>query len=503
MAVDVETYSIEGNDYLHCFEIAKVLEDRYVLYKQKYVLIRDPNTLTRLERIRHRSPTTTEVKHLDDYLLLDHLHGDYAIGVFAGPKATKFICVDVDINDADIVRKVIDTLAEMGIPRDKIYVSLSGGKGYHVDVLVKPMIWNEKAKLIYDEMIEKSGLDRRKVEFRATNKQAVKLPLGIHQKTKCRCWYVDRETLEPICDLNYIYETMPVDQALVEAIADRYSQEKIANIYNEMRKHKEKKARSAINAPPGFDITAPGTRHVMQCRYAIWLRRNGANRVELFNGQMAWYERQNKALISSMPDEVARDANDIADWCIRNVTVADGIADRQKAPSVEITQDDIALILSAPTPAYRRVVFYLLVYCKRYDSVKVAHRTIADKIGVSRQSVFAAVDWMCRDGMIEKGREFVNIGGCYVNTSNRYMFTCKRYECIPKRYQKAQTVVVDDWLTRETFDCVYGSVMSRMCTDSYLKKVMKPEEYKGLREANDSDDRKTDTRSTGVGTQAG
>lgn len=480
MAVDVDTYSIEGNDYLHCFEITKVLEDRYVLYKQKYVMIRDPNSVTQ----PWRSPTTTEVKHLDDYLLLDHLHGDYAIGVFAGPRATKFICVDVDLADADVVHTVVNTLADMGIPRDRIYVSLSGGKGYHVDILVKPMIWNEKAKLIYDEMIERSGLDKRKVEFRPTNKQGVKLPLGIHQKTKCRCWYVDRDTLEPICDLNYIYETIPIDSELIESIADRYSREKIATIYNEMRKQKTKKARSALNTPPGFDITAPGTRHVMQCKYAIWLRRNGANRTELFNGQMAWYERQNKALISSMPDEVSRDANDIADWCMQNVAVIDGIPDRSKAPDIEITQDDIALILSAPTPTYRRVVFYLLVYCKRYDMVKVAHQTIADKIGVSRQSVFSAVDWMCKDGMLLKERVFDKTSGYYVNTSSRYELSGKVVKRISKRYQRAQKTLVDDWLTAETFDRVYANVMTRMCTAQYLRRVMKPDEYAQLEEAN-------------------
>lgn len=479
MAIDVETYTIEGNDYPSCYELAKALENRYILYKQKYVKIRAPEK-TR----KYKSPITTEVAHIEDYMLLDHLHGDYAIGVFAGPKATKFICVDVDLADADVVHRVVDTLAEMGIPRDRIYVSLSGGKGYHVDIFVEPMIWDEKAKLIYNEMIERSGLDVRKVEFRPTNKQAVKLPLGVHQKTKCRCWFVDRETLEPICDLNYIYETIPVQRELVEAIADRYSKAKIAEIYSEMRKHREAKARRLSSAPPGFDVMAPGTRHNMQCRYAIWLRRHGASRMELFNSQMAWYDRQNRSLISSMPDEVARDANEIADWCMKNVAVLDGITDRQKAPAISITQDDIAMVLSAPTPVYRRVAFYLLVYCKSYGFVKVAHQTIADKVGSTRRHVFSAVDWMCKSGILEKERQIGTVNGCNVNTSSRYMLAHKYdVQRIPKRYQRRESVVVDEWMSNaQLFNHVYATVLSKMCRQTYLERVMSSAEYQKYEE---------------------
>ena len=231
MAVSVEEYNVDGHDILSCNKLAMALKDRYVLYRQKYVKIRDPEKLTKMDKIQHKSPTTTEFKYLDDPYILDHLHGDYAVGVFAGPKATKFICIDIDMLDTEVVHKVVDTLTEMGIPQDRLYVSLSGGKGYHVDIFVNGKVYNNVVRLFYEQMLEISGLDRRKVECWPTHGHGVKLPLGVHQRTHQRCWFVDRETLEPIENLDYIYETGYVDECVINEIVDRFSCQKEAELY--------------------------------------------------------------------------------------------------------------------------------------------------------------------------------------------------------------------------------------------------------------------------------
>lgn len=482
MAANVVTYNVLGHDHLSCYEVVKALKERYVQYKQKYIKIRNPESLTRIERKQNKSPITTEFSLLEDYILLEHLRGDYAVGVFAGPKATKFICIDIDINDPAIVRKVIDTLEQMGIPRDKIYVSLSGGKGYHVDIYIHKFIYNNKARLIYEQMLEISGLDGKKVEFRPSFKQGVKLPLGIHQKTGQRCWYCDRETLEPIEDLDYIYETEFVEQGVIEEIADRYFRQKMTEMYQELKEQKtKKKPGGAHHAPSGFDVTEPGTRHVMQRKYAIYLRQHGVSPTRLYYEQMQWYDRQDKGLISSDRDEVEYEARGIAEWCARNVAVIDQEYMPKKAPVAKITQQDIAYILSAKTPEYRRVAFYLWAYCKRYGSVKVAYSTIASRLGISVDTTFHAVEWLRENKYLSSKRNMLEK---YLKDSNRYeLIADGTLPLIPKRYRRRDAVEIDEWITDKTFDRIYAATLSTLCRDVYLQKIMKPAEYRKYAEA--------------------
>lgn len=492
MATGVDNYEVLGHDRVSCCKIAEALEDRYVLYKRKYVKIRDPKKMSQWEKERNISPTTTEKKPLDFSYLLDHLRGDYAVGVFAGPKATKFMCIDIDMMDPDVVHKVVDTLDQMGIPRDRIYISISGGKGYHVDIYIKDKIFNNRAVTIYNEMLRISGLDRSKVEYWPTSGHGVKLPLGVHQKTGRRCWYVDRETLEPIEDLDYIYSTGYVEEALINEIAQKIQDREYAELYKKISAERPTKENPGgkYHTPSGFDVTSTGTRHMMQMKYAIYLRKHGATQSQLVRDQMSWYDRQNKSLISTSREDAEVESYDIADWCIRNVAVVYDTFTPKKAPLVKITQREIACILSATTPAHRRVAFYIFVYCLRYGFIKIAYDTIASNVSVSRDRVCTAVDWLCKQGLIKKERSFRKINGCYINDSNRYELSgTSEIQLIPKRYQKKEYIEIDNWLTNKTFSKVYARVLNSLCTNAYLKKNMQPKEYEqymeGLR--NDSE----------------
>lgn len=488
MAEGIETYSVLGHDILSCNNLALAIKDRYVLFRQKYVKIRDPERLTYLEKKRKESPTRTETHYLDDQFFLDHLHGDYAVAVFAGPNATKFICIDVDMHDPDVVHKVVDTLCEMGIPRDKIYVSMSGGKGYHVDLFVKDKVYNNKAKMIYRQMLEISGLDRHKVEFYPTSGKAVKLPLGVHQTTHRRCWFVDRDTLEPIEDLDYIYETGYIDESLINEIADAYSNRKLEELYAEMKRNRSyTKNPGGTPTPPGFDVIARGTRHIMQRKYAIWRRQHGADYNQLVGDQMTWYDRQNQSLISTTRDGALAEAFSIAKWCVENVRVLDETFAPEKPPSVEFTQMDVAYVLGAPTPAIRKIAFYLLIYCKRFETVKIPYQSIASMVGVSYGTVFTAVDWMCNNDRLVKENITIIKDGFRVNASNKYMLPYNMdIPLISKRYQKKASVKVNDWLSGDRLGRVYATVLNQMCTKAYLKKIMKPKEYEELMNAEDT-----------------
>ena len=183
-----ELEPLENKDF---GDIIEVIKKTYGFYRQKYVVMSAKYTKT----VNH---------YYTDKVIESHLNGYYALATFAGEKVTRFISVDIDEGGKKVVRQVMDAFAELGIPRDKIYVSTSGKKGHHVDIFFSPWIYNEKAKNLYDLMIWRTGLNPKKVEFRPTHRQAVKIPLGVHATTGRRCWYLDRDTLQPIERMDYI-----------------------------------------------------------------------------------------------------------------------------------------------------------------------------------------------------------------------------------------------------------------------------------------------------------
>ena len=110
-------FNVDGMGVSEVYEIVSSLMERYVLYKKRWVRSKDPEKIVHPER---ESPIRTMKSRLDDSCLWLHLRGDYSVCVFAGPKATKFISFDIDIGDPVIVHKIIDTIEELGIPREKI-----------------------------------------------------------------------------------------------------------------------------------------------------------------------------------------------------------------------------------------------------------------------------------------------------------------------------------------------------------------------------------------------
>ena len=111
----------------------------------------------------------------------------------------------------------MDELIEIGIPRDRIYASYSGGKGYHVEVFFEGIVSTERLHALYKYVIQKRDLDPRKVEFRPTHTSAIKLPLSAHAKTEKICWYVDRDNLMPIERMDYIMEIQPISLGEIDA----------------------------------------------------------------------------------------------------------------------------------------------------------------------------------------------------------------------------------------------------------------------------------------------
>lgn len=111
---------------------------------------------------------------LTDGVLRNHLERRYAVAIFAGEHCSRFLCFDVDDGRKETVEKVIDALIELGFPRCGIHISLSGGKGYHVETFFDNLVRTEKLRRVYQWVLESTELTAHQVEFRPTNRNAIK-----------------------------------------------------------------------------------------------------------------------------------------------------------------------------------------------------------------------------------------------------------------------------------------------------------------------------------------
>lgn len=128
---------------------------------------------------------------LNDGVIKGHFQQNRTIGVklsrYSG--LTKFLTFDVDYaDDLDRAKEVAEEIigflnSYYSIPLDKIHCHFSGSKGFHVTLFFDKTIQDTGLLPFYSEVLKELDLSSKQVEFRASSKYGVKLPLGIHQGT--------------------------------------------------------------------------------------------------------------------------------------------------------------------------------------------------------------------------------------------------------------------------------------------------------------------------------
>ena len=445
------------------FKVASVLLEKYCLYRQKYVRMTNPSSSPYpVQTVKHR---------FTDGDVLNHLAGEMSLCVFAGPHATSFLTVDVDLGDHDVVRKVVDTMSDLGVPRELIYVSSSGRKGYHVDIFFEPYVYNNVAHAFYKALIERSGLNPRKVEFRPTSRQAIKLPLGVHQTTQRRCWFVDRETLEPIESFDPVFSLQCIPQQLMNDIIKRCAHSE----------HKKRDGRTVTRTGASDSqlvITEPGTRHNLQKKVAARARLDGNDWDGIVRAQIDWYRLQRQDLIASSEKEVHDDAERLATWAVRNITPKQHDTGQHTALCFHITSHDIPYVLNAPTRATRLVLFLLMMFCKLYDEPMISYETIATMTGVSEATAIRAVGWLAENGHIGRERTYYHPDEFTLKCgANKYIFPgTKKFRAPNRKFILADNCVVGDFISCDNIMDVYARTLATICTEEYLAKFLtKPE----------------------------
>lgn len=413
------------------FPIKSMLE-RYCFYRRKYVMM-----------------TPGFTKHIDapytDRQVWEHLNGNISLCVFSGPSNTAFLTFDIDVRDPAVVHRVVDTMEELGIPRDRIYVSDSGGKGYHVDIFFSTSIYNWKAKELYDLVIYFGGLNPRKVEYRPTAKQAIKLPLGIHQRTNRRCWFVDRETLEPIEDMSYIDRTEKVEVWLVDKILKDGNSRRFYRMLGEINEEGQQANDPGARTPSARRtsenrIVEPGTRQRKMIEEALRLYRAGGNYGSIRSDLAEWLAMQDPRMYKDDWDECMRNVANISAWvmrCGRRKELGDDPA-HEFRNQARIYRSDAARILQAPTKTARMLAFLFTAYCDRYGYCGLGMQKLCEALGVrTKHTVIAA-----SNALVERGLFYKTRGGLR-NMSNRLQKVTNKYRFPPDYAREGDYIDID------------------------------------------------------------
>lgn len=441
------------------FDIVNKVTSLYVTYRGRYVMAVDGKIF-----IPHQDGF---YKKLDNRAIINHVNQRYAIGVFSAEYGSKFICFDIDVHDKEVAKKVIDGLCEFGFHKEHIYVSTSGGKGFHVEMFFNDLVYVDDLRNLYLWVIKRKGLDSKKVEFRPTFHQAIKVPLSIHHKTGNVCWYLDNETFEPIESLDYVMGIVQLDRDEVEKMI----QEKI-NPADLLDKKENKKAASFSSASymqEETNMTGPGMRHKMMLAIAIRERYRGASQEEIQAKLEAWVAEQNPEFITDSWDFVMKDVESLASYVWN---------DKFKTYSKEIfiTENDLKTLLGLHGMFKKKLLFLIILFYRKFGIVRMSYERMAEYIGSSRNGVIKALASLKEEGgMIstKQGAAYVSEGKLR-STSNEYVYK-------PDMCELPDNKIFVDWdFNKESFQETYVRFMQEHVPHDMWDKVFTKKERNEL-----------------------
>jgi hypothetical protein len=393
--------------------IIRKLNDLYVTTRFKYLVQNDGGGWVTLDQ-----RSSKKVVPFNDGMLKTHLRGRKAYGIFSGGYFSKFLTFDVDCEDHDDIArwatyKIVAILMEAyGIFRKDIHVSFSGRKGYHVDLFFDKMVLVTDLQRLHAAVVAEVGrLPVGKIEFRPSWSSGVKLPLGIHQGTGNRCWYVDNESLAPIEDLDYILGIEPMDATVITDNDFGLTDKQAAEF-----EHVARTVDPTVNVVSASDalqrarrildagrLTESGTRHTTTVILATFFNSHGWEPPDAIHAIMTILQNTPRGYFSqdSTPEHWRKEAERLVGLAFdRDYTL--GNADKE----VNVYKSEILAVLRCGTFRTKQMAFAMLLTSKRYGrTFDFAESTGKRMIGTaSNDTVGSTIKRLERVGFIESVR---------------------------------------------------------------------------------------------------
>ena len=363
-------------------EIAKKIGKLYVTYRKKFI-----------EQYHNKEKDIVTYREnkfpLKDSIILEHLRQQKTIGIFAGNIITSFMCFDVDIKDHELskwaVYKIVDALQNLGIAGKYIHISVSGSKGYHVEVFFDEPVYNSDVEKIYLIVLNETDLlniNYGEVELRPCKTKTgktlgVKLPLGVNLKTGNTCWFCDYgKGLSPIKKYDYVLSIEPMQKEILLDILEKeedilvtpeqqYVIEEIIDKHKPLPEYKnnidEKYTVEQIEnlITNGLQIT--GSRHNTLFNICKYYKHLGLSKEENKDFIIQWMEQQDKTTYTTKWDAVLLDIDEIIEYVYSH-----NCSFVLKNVNIDIGLEEIMEIIKIKGKNDRLVLYSLLVHSKRY-----------------------------------------------------------------------------------------------------------------------------------------
>ncbi len=483
------------------FDLVKRMEELYISFRQQFVMMKNGKMF-----VPYAHAETGELLpcKLTSKIMYGHMNEHFSVGVFAGIYAARFICFDVDDGDTNTVKAIIRALVCVGFPEENIYVSSSGGKGYHVEMFFDGLMYTSDLRKVYDYVCAKENLNTKKVEFRPTAKQSIKLPLSRHAKTGNVCWYLDRNTLEPIKNKEYIMEietisredAMEIIRALpVLAPKNSSSEESSSKVIQ--AKVLTKQERIAVEDGQYPDIQEEGQKNFYIAQIVVYNRYRGLSKEENKAELISWLKRQNQDLIKTPFEESVKEIEYTLRWAYgKNFHMRSGGLDN----SLTFSTEDILLWAAQQSRNERKAMFLMLFYAKKLGRAEMSYKNISKCLGSDRlMTAQETVGRIEKKGWIRKqpGKIRKIADNQYKQNPNSYFVVAEAFKWargefgtkfphdekvfdikpIMKEYAIENKKFTEN---EENFLRIYADVLTHMVSKKDLRKIMGRSEYKEL-----------------------
>ena len=458
------------------FSILTRIQDLYITYRGRYV--ESSPAGMRIPKVKVNDEWV--YKRLDNKTVARHLNEAFAVCVYAGEWSSRFICFDVDLHDEDLIHRLIDAIEAYGFPRDRIYVSTSGGKGYHVELFFDGLIYTSELRSFYNYICMQNNFDRAKVEFRPTKGQAIKLPLSRHAKTGNICWYLDRETLQPIKSKSYILEIKQISADKAKQIIFSHGGTFWDDPDIEKRQNKAPKPKVfhlEEDYPDEYpELRAVGTTHNTIVAIATRERYLNTPKDKIREKLNEWLDRQNPKFFTDPVSDIRKDIDEVAEWVYgRKFHTA-------TKNGAFITAKDLNYCLEARTPAGRKTLLLLLVGYKHHRPYSITYRRLGKILDVSEKTVSKTLTYLKDNNKITcKVHGKICNDGTFTQLPNTYYFHDNLI--IKKQLFKplVESVAVDEEITTpDTFRAVWKRVINTMVGEADQKKIFTDKELEEL-----------------------
>lgn len=440
-------------------EIVNKIYELFFLVKYKYLLMYPNGVYQTHNKYEHKN-----FKPLQYWQIESHLKGERTLGVFAANYNTRFISFDVDVQNRShakwVTYKLINELINLGIPKENIYPSTSGNKGYHVEIYFNQPVQNEIIKDFYDIVMTKIDLSHitGQIELRPTN-QGLKIPLGVNFKNKNentnRCWYVNIDDLQPIESFEYILTIEQIDPIIINEIifkekdmfvfAESVTNEEAENIesskgfidsrYKPLKNYQvfndEKITIEYIKTIEEQGIKQVGTRHnylLTLCRYYKYL---GMAPEENESSLIDWIDRQNPERYTTKIEESYKEISNMVKHAYDN-----DISLIMEQKDITIYYSEMLEIMKAKSKNEKLLLYAMLIHSKKYSNNKgiffMTYNQMVNATGLGERTVRRLVNKLEDQGLIiivERNRKVLNVTGNTISKKpNKYKINLNSYD---------------------------------------------------------------------------